>query len=182
MLKSLTKALVCCAVLFGVAGVSKGNPFESVKDCVVGKRVTVTDNGPGKIVGLDKWSPGLMCAVLLDSTGKQQSFIYWKLQPEGAVDRKPDSVQAGGYTCSTFSDKRIQLIPAMDFKVTGPSSYVGRDGKQASFTYDQAKGVVTFRGGTLSGIQANYDSWGGGVFYMLKDGHPANTDCHLDKH
>lgn len=181
-------ALVCLAgVLLAVD--AHANKFESMKECVAGKRVTTDDNKSGQIIGPDKWSPGLMCDILVDGTGKQESVIYWKLRLAGDVDHKPAAVNTGNYSCSTFTGGHMELRPTFDIRVTGPSSYTGiHDGKPGTFNYDKsrgadgAQGLVTFQSGSLTGIQANYAASGGGNFQMLRDGHPANITCTHDQH
>jgi hypothetical protein len=96
-------------------------------------------------------------------------------------NRPPAAVKPGNYVCSTFTGGRLQVVPSLDMKVTGPSSYVGRDGRAGAFSYDGATGLVTFHGGAMSGAKAKYLGLYGGQFKMMVDGHTANTDCNLGK-
>jgi hypothetical protein len=94
-------------------------------------------------------------------------------------NRPPAAVKPGSYVCSTFTGGRLQLVPGLDMKVTGSSSYVGSDGQAGTFSYDVAAGLVTFRGGALSGTRAKYLSLYGGQFKLMVGDHTANTDCNL---
>lgn len=53
-------------------------------------------------------------------------------------NRPPAVVRPGNYVCSTFTGGRPQVVPSLDLKVTGPSSYIGRDGRAGTFNYDVA--------------------------------------------
>jgi hypothetical protein len=96
-----------------------------------------------------------------------------------AANRSPTTVTQGSYVCSTFTNGHIQVVPSLDMKVTGPSSYVDRGGQAGTFSYDAGSGLVDFRGGAWSGAKAKYSSLYGGQFKLMVNGHTANTDCNI---
>ncbi len=94
-------------------------------------------------------------------------------------NRPPVAVKPGKYTCSTFTGGRLQIVPGLDLRVTGPSSYVGSDNRTGTYTYDTTTGLVAFHGGALSGATARYLGMYGGQFKLMNGGHSANTDCNI---
>ncbi|HYL74216.1 MAG TPA: hypothetical protein VEU96_08415 [Bryobacteraceae bacterium] len=131
-------------------------------------------NGPIEVdVGAGDYIRPATSATAADLAKKQAAL--------NEQNRPPAAVRSGNYVCSTFTGGRLQVVPSLDLKVTGPSSYIGRDGRSGSFSYDVASGLVSFRGGAMSGAQAKYLSLYGGQFKMMVNGHTANTDCNLSK-
>src|SRR5690242_17109741 len=51
----------------------------------------------------------------------------------------------------TFTGARLHVVPSLDLQVTGPSSYLGRDGRAGAFSYDAATGLVARRSDIAAG-------------------------------
>jgi hypothetical protein len=158
-----------------------GSEFRNSNECIPGRAVTVAENlpyddgGPGVIV---KRKDNMMCVVQMTKTGKiQENVIYWRMAAQGAVARYPDRVQPGKYGCVTFVG-RVEVRPLFDINVTGPNTYIGADGVRGSFSYDNTRGEVRFRGGSHDGRVVLFkDNGGKGMFSF--QGESGSIDCGL---
>jgi len=68
--------LLIIAGVFGLVPSARADVFKSVKECVPGKRVADKENKTGKVIRV---SEGTLCMVLLDETGKEHAYIFWRL-------------------------------------------------------------------------------------------------------
>ncbi len=173
------------AAFFLTAGVALANPFQSNKECAAGLRVQVKDQGPGTIIGPSRYSPSLTCQVKLDS-GTEYNATYWNVSLLGAANKYPDAIKLGAYSCGSFTGAvghggHIEVIPTLDFTITGPSTYVGFDKSQGRYSYDQRTGLAKFLSGTLAGREAQYDLNGVSLNMLNASGQGANETCGTTK-
>jgi hypothetical protein len=139
-------------ILGTIVTLSAGRPaaaatFNSVADCVVGKRVVTRDNHKGKITRIDRaWS---YCYVLQDDTGKEISYLYSLLESEGsaAPSAANGKLIVGKYTCWVNNRGAV-----MGLQVLGPATY-DSDGKKGAYRLE-ASGRIVFESGPFSQFQA----------------------------
>lgn len=160
---------------------ASGSEFKNSNECTPGRAVTVAanlpydDGGPGVVV---KRKDDMMCVVQMTRTGKvQENVIYWRMAAQGAVARYPERVAPGKYGCVTYVG-RVEVRPLFDVNVTGPNSYVGADGVRGSFTYDNTRGEVRFRGGAHDGRVVPFKDNGGKGMFVFQ-GESGSIDCGL---
>src|SRR5437016_11535812 len=121
--------------------------FDSVNDCVVGKRVVMNNGQHGKITRIDReWS---YCYVLMDDTKKEGSYLYSLLSPEdgNSNDKNNDKLVIGKYNCFVGDQGSGEM------RVTGPTTYEA-ESKKGTYRLE-ASWKIVFESGTLSTYYAN---------------------------
>lgn len=158
-------------LFFALAGQTAwAGQYNSVNDCVVGKRVKLNNGQHGKITRIDRaWS---YCYVLLDDTGKELSFLYSLISDEGSGSSGGgkagnDKLVVGKYNCLVGDQASGEM------RITGPSTYEA-EGKKGTYRLDAASGKIVFESGPFSSYHAKRLDAGrigmnltGGTFYNL---------------
>jgi hypothetical protein len=147
--------------------------FKSVNECVAGKRVANNSGDKGKILRI---SQGTMCVVLLDSTGKEQSSIFWMLRAEGASSETNDKLVPGTYACYegmpnhyTFDD--LKILSATAYEWAGQRGKFHVDATSRKIVYETGP-LAKYTSKLLAGPAVGLNTDGGTFF---------GTHCDLQK-
>lgn len=149
---------------------AKGQQLQSVKECVVGKKVTNSTGRKGTITKVDlAWS---YCTVRYDDNGQEESMLYSLWRAADGVGLM--NVAVGTYECVTGGGQTGMIL-----RITAANTY-SVEGRTGRFRMDPS-GQIIFETGPMAGqfhakllpegrIGLNLD---GGSFY--------NTSCELNR-
>jgi hypothetical protein len=78
------------------------------------------------------------------------------LAAQGKSAFKPTAVVAGTYECATFTDKHLEVRPALNFTILGVAKYRDAFGATGDYMFDATSGGLMFQGGALNGQRGTY--------------------------
>ena len=167
---SLLYSLLNAEAGSGLVPASRGQQFQSFKDCVVGKRVSTNDGRKGVITRLDPaWS---YCFVRFDDNGKESSLLYSLLNSEGATVNN-SSLALGTYECVTGGPYTAMLL-----RITGSNSYSVSD--SSGKFHMEPRGKIVFETGPLKEFSSKLLS-GARIGLNLNGSNYDGASCELNR-